>query len=355
MSSRVLSGEPFAGCDGSLEAMARNRQVILAAHPAGMPKESDFRVEESPIPDAGAGGVLVQTLYLSVDPYIRGRLTGQNTYIKGVQIGEVVGGGVVGRVLESNDPRFAKHDIVEGMLGWQEYAAAPAKTLRKIDPDAFPITTALYVLGMPGMTAYFGLLEVCRPQPGETVVVSAAAGAVGSLVGQIAKIKRCRAVGIAGSDEKVRFITQDLGFDGGFNYRETADYQARLKELCPTGVDVYFDNVGGPITDAVLGLINTRARVGVCGQISQYNGDQPDVGPRWFGRLIVRQAKVEGFLVHQFADRYDEGLRQMSTWLREKRIQYREDIVEGLENTPKAFIGMMQGRNIGKQLVKVAD
>ena len=330
-----------------------NRQITLAAVPNGMPKESDFRMVETPIPHAGAGEALVRALYLSVDPYMRSRMTGKTTYAKGVQPGEVMVGGVVGEVVESNDPRIARGDIVEGMLGWQEYAVAPAKSLRKIDPAPAPITTALYVLGMPGLTAYFGLLEICKPQPGETVVVSGAAGAVGSLVGQIAKIKRCRAIGIAGSDEKFRFVTQELGFDGGFNYRTTADYGARLKELCPNGIDVYFDNVGGPITDEVMKQINIRARIAVCGQISQYNSDRPDMGPRWLSQLIVKQAKVEGFLVFQFADRYEEGLKQLATWLREKKIKYREDIAEGLENAPAAFIGMMQGKNIGKQLVLV--
>jgi hypothetical protein len=306
------------------------------------------------LPHPGAGEVLVRTLYLSVDPYMRGRMNGGMTYARGVQPGDVMVGGVVGRVEESNDPRLAKGDIVEGMLGWQDYAVAPAKTLRKLDPSAAPITTALGVLGMPGLTAYFGLLDICRPQPGETVVVSGAAGAVGSLVGQIAKIKRCRAVGIAGSTEKVRYLTGDLGFDGGFNYKENSDYYAKLKELCPNGIDVYFDNVGGDITDAVMRLINTRARVAVCGQISQYNAQQPEMGPRWMGQLIIKQAKVEGFLVFQFADRYEEGLKQLSTWVREKKIKYHEEMADGLENAPKAFIGMMQGANIGKQLVKVA-
>jgi NADPH-dependent curcumin reductase CurA len=186
------------------------------------------------------------------------------------------------------------------------------------------------------------------------VVVSGAGGAVGSLVGQIAKIKRCRAIGVAGSDEKIDFITHELGFDGGFNYNDGHNYEAKLKELCPNGVDVYFDNVGGSITDAVMTQINTRARVAVCGQISQYNSDNPEMGPRWLGQLIVKQAKVEGFLVFQFVDRYEEALKQLSGWLREKKLKYREDIVDGLENAPSAFIGMMQGKNIGKQLVKVA-
>jgi NADPH:quinone reductase len=241
------------------------------------------------------------------------------------------------------------------MLGWQEYAVAPAKQMRKIDPADGPLSSALYVLGMPGLTAYFGLLEICRPQPGETVVVSGAAGAVGGLVGQIAKLKRCRAIGIAGTNEKVRFLIQELGFDGAFNYRETPDYAAKLRELCPKGVDVYFDNVGGAITDAVMRQIANHARVAVCGQISQYNAERPETGPRWLSQLVVKQAKVEGFLVSQFADRFEAGLHQLSTWLKEKRLQYREDVIHGLENAPQAFIRMLEGKNIGKQLVKLSD
>ncbi len=331
-----------------------NRQIVLAAKPVGMPQESDFRLVEGQLPHPGAGEALVRTLYLSVDPRVHGRLTGQNPYAKGVHVGEVIVGDVVGVVVQSNDPRMVRGEIVEGMLGWQEYAVAPAKTLRKIDPQAFPITTALYALGVSGLTAYFGLLDVCRPQPGETVVVSAAAGAIGSFVGQIAKFRRCRVIGIAGTHEKIQYLTGDLGFDGAFNYRETPDYYARLRELCPNGIDVYFDNVGGAITDAVIRVINTRARVAVCGQISQYNTEEPQMGPRWLGQLVVKQAKVEGFLVSQFADRFDEGLKQISTWLREGRLHYREEIVDGLENAPQAFIGMMHGKNIGKELVRVA-
>jgi hypothetical protein len=331
-----------------------NRQIVLASRPVGMPKESDFRLVVSPIPKPASGEVLVRAQFLSVDPYMRGRINGRSGYARPVQVGEVMVGSVAGEVIESNDPRLSVGDPIEGNLGWQEYAVAPAKALRKLDPAVAPISSSLYVLGMPGLTAYFGLLDICRPQPGETVVVSAAAGAVGSLVGQIAKIKRCRAVGLAGSNEKVHFITRELGFDAGFNYKETPDYGARLKELCPNGIDVYFDNVGGAITDAVIQLINTRARIAVCGQISQYNQVEPEMGPRWLGQLINKQAKVEGFLVHQFADRYEEGYRQLGAWVREKRIKYREDVIEGLEKAPKAFISILEGRNIGKQLVKVA-
>ena len=339
---------------GNRAVASVNRQIVLVKRPEGLPKESDFQLVEAQVPHAGAGEVLVRTLYLSVDPYIRGRLSGRTTYVKGLQPGDVIASGVVGRVIESGDPRMAVGDVVEGMLGWQEYAVAQAKTLRKIDPAAAPISTALYVLGMPGLTAYFGLLEICHPQAGETVVVSGAAGAVGSLVGQIAKIKRCRAIGVTGGDDKVRYLTGELGFDSAFNYKETTDYYGKLKELCPNGIDVYFDNVGGEITDAAVRLINTRARIGVCGQISQYNLEKPEMGPRWLAQLVVKQARAEGFLVSQFSDHHEDGYRQMATWLRQKRIRYREDIIDGLENTPQAFIGMLQGDNIGKRMVRVA-
>jgi NADPH-dependent curcumin reductase CurA len=332
-----------------------NRQITLAHRPVGMPTESDFRLMESPIPRPGAGEALVRALYLSLDPYMRGRMNDAASYARPVELGEVMVGGVVGRVIESNDPRMERDDIVEGMLGWQDYAIAPAKSLRKIDPRAFPITTALYVLGMPGLTAYFGLLDICRPAPGETVVISGAAGAVGSLVGQIARIKRCRVVGIAGSDEKIRFLTTELGFDAGVNYKESPDLYGRLKEVCPNGIDVYFDNVGGAITDTAIRSINTHARIAVCGQSSQYNSEQPEMGPRWLGQLIVRQAKVEGFLVSQFSGRWEEGLRQLAAWLREKRLNYREEIVEGLAHAPDAFLAMLHGRHTGKLLIKMDE
>jgi len=331
-----------------------NHQITLVSPPVGIPKESDFRIVEGPIPRAGAGEALVRALYLSVDPYLRQRLNGRAVIARAVQPGDVVVGGVVGQVVESNDPRVAKDDIVEGMLGWQEYAVAPAKSLRKLDPGAAPITTALYVLGLPGLTAYFGLLDICRPQPGETVVVSGAAGAVGSLVGQIAKIKRCRAVGLVGANDKVRFVTRDLGFDGALNYREPDEYPARLREMCPNGIDIYFDNIGGRVTDEVMRLINTKARVAVCDQLAQYNTDEPETGPRWLGQLVAKQAKVEGFVVQQFSDRFEEALRQLAAWLRERKIKHQEDIVEGLENAPRALISMLEGQFIGKQLVKVA-
>jgi len=332
-----------------------NRQVTLAARPVGFPKESDFKLVESPLPTPGPGQMLVRALYLSVDPYMRGRMSSAKSYAASVELGGVMMGGVVGQVVESRHPQFAAGEIVEGMFGWQQYAASDGKGVRKIDPKLAPISTALGVLGMPGMTAYFGLLEIGKPQPGETVVVSGAAGAVGSLVGQIAKLVGCHVVGIAGTDEKVRDVVEELRFDSAFNYHSTANYYRKLIELCPQGIDVYFDNVGGALTDAVVRLINVRARLVICGQISQYNLRRPETGPRWLRALIMKQARAEGFLVYQFADRFDEGLRQMARWLQEGKLKYRESIVEGIENAPRAFLGMLKGENIGKQLVKVAD
>ena len=292
---------------------------------------------------------------MSVDPYMRGRMREGKSYAPAVGLGEVMVGGAVGEVLESRGTPFSSEDIVVGGFGWREYAAADSKELRKIDPEAAPISTSLGVLGMPGITAYFGLLDICGPQPGETVLVSAAAGAVGSAAGQIAKIKGCRVVGIAGSGEKVRHLTEDLGFDAAFNYKTAGDTGAELRECCPDGVDVYFDNVGGAITDAVFPLLNIKSRVGVCGQISQYNLEKPEAGPRLLWHLIVKRAKVQGFLVFDYQDRYDAALAELSHWVRGGKLKYRERIAEGIENAPRAFLEMMSGKNIGKQLVKLAS
>ena len=278
-----------------------NRKFTLAARPVGYPKPSDFDIVTEPIPVPKDGEVLVHTNYLSVDPYMRGRMNDRASYAPNVQIGEVMVGTVVGEVVASKNPDFQVGDIATGGLGWQEYGVSDGNNLRKVDPTLAPISTALGILGMPGLTAYFGLLEICNPQAGETVFVSAAAGAVGSLVGQIAKIKGCRAVGSAGSDEKVDYVVDELGFDAAFNYKTTEDYGTQLAELCPDGIDAYFDNVGGAITDAVFPLINVKARISICGQISQYNLENPEQGPRFLWHLIVKRAKIQGFLVFEFA------------------------------------------------------
>ncbi len=332
-----------------------NKQILLAQRPVGLPKESDFKLVESAIPKPAEGQILVRSLFLSVDPYMRGRMNDAKSYAPPVKLGEVMVGGVVGEITQSNHPQFQTGDVVEGFFGWQEYAVSDGKGVRKIDPQLAPISTALSVLGMPGLTAYFGLLEIGKPQSGETVLVSGAAGAVGSMVGQIAKLKGCRVVGVAGSDDKVEYLVRELGFDAAFNYKTTDDYLKRLKELCPDGIDVYFDNVGGPVTDAVFRIINVRGRVSVCGQISQYNLAKPEMGPRFLWKLIEKRARVEGFLVFQFADRYAEGLKQMAEWFNAGKIRNRENVVQGIQNAPRAFIGMLQGQNTGKQLVKIAD
>lgn len=330
-----------------------NRQFLLAARPVGLPKDSDFNLVETLVPTPGANQFLVRAHYLSVDPYMRGRMNDVKSYAKPVQIGDVMTGGVVGEVVASNHPDYKVGDFAVGQFGWQEYAISDGGGVRKVNPNLAPISTSLGVLGMPGLTAYFGLLDICDPKPGETVLVSGAAGAVGTLVGQIAKIKGCHTVGIAGTDDKVGYLVDELGFDAAFNYKTVTDYFAKLRELCPNGIDSYFDNVGGTISDAAIRLLNVHARVSICGQISQYNLEKPEMGPRLLGLLIVTRSKVQGFLVSDYWSRFDEGLREMAGWISEGKLKYQENIVEGFENMPKAFIGMLQGDNTGKQLVRV--
>jgi len=330
-----------------------NRQITLASRPVGFPKVSDFDLVYSPVPSPAAGEVLVRSIYLSLDPYMRGRMSDAESYARPLAIGEVMTGGTVACVVESKDPELQVGDTVEGMLGWQEYAVAQGRELRKIDPGMAPVSTALGVLGMTGLTAFFGLLDICDPQPGETVVVSGAAGAVGTVVGQIAKIKGCRVVGVAGSDAKISWLLDELGFDAALNYKSAADYFGRLHELCPNGVDVYFDNVGGTITDAVMRLLNVKARISVCGQLSQYNLEKPEHGPRYLGQLIVKQAKAQGFLVSSYAEKFHEGLEQLGRWFNQGKLKYREDVAQGIEGAPQAFIGMLRGKNHGKQLVQL--
>ena len=331
-----------------------NRRITLASRPEAYPEPRHFRLEEVAIPQPREGEALVRTIWLSLDPYMRGRMREGPSYAAPVEIGGVMTGGVVGRVVESRTPELAVGDIVEGSLGWQEYAVAGPGALRIVDPSLAPISTAIGVLGMPGMTAYFGFLDVGKPEVGDTVVVSAASGAVGQVVGQIARIMGCRVVGTAGSDAKVDFIVNELGFDAGINYK-TEDVDAALAAACPNGIDVYFDNVGGFVTDAALQLINVHARISVCGQISQYNLPTPELAPRNMGLLIQKQARMEGFLVFNFAHRHEHARQRMAAWIRSGDLRYKEDVVEGLENAPSAFIGMMTGENFGKLLVKVRD
>lgn len=332
----------------------QNTRILLAARPTGHPRESDFSVVREPLPAPADKQVLVQVHVLSLDPYMRGRMSDRASYAAPVAIGDVMTGGAVGKVIESRHPDFRAGDFVEGSLGWQAYAVADGSALRKIDPSLAPISTAVGVLGMPGMTAYFGLLDIGQPKAGETVVISGAAGAVGALVGQIAKIVGCRVVGIVRGKDKAQYL-RELGFDAVIDYAEGLPSAQALTEACPKGVDVYFDNVGGELSDLILQRINTRARIVVCGQSALYNLETPPVGPRMLGLLIVKQARAEGFLAFQFADRWPEGVRQMAQWIREGKLHYREDVVQGIENAPKAFIDMLHGQHVGKRLVQVVS
>lgn len=331
-----------------------NRSITLARRPTGFPQESDFELVETPIPEAGPGEILVRAVYLSVDPYMRGRMNDAKSYAAPVEIGEVMVGESVARVIQSNNDRFQAGDYVAGMFGWQECVACDGQMVRKLNPEIAPVSTALHVLGMPGLTAYFGIFDVCQPKTGESVLVSGAAGAVGSVAGQLAKLSGCHVVGIAGSDEKINFLTDDLGLDGGLNYKTTDDDYQMLRELCPAGIDAYFDNVGGPITDNVFPLLNVGARIGVCGQISQYNVDSPQQGPRVLWHLIIKRARVQGFLVTDYHTRFREAMTKLTEWFTAGKLKYRERISEGIEHAPRAFIEMMQGANIGKQLVKLS-
>ncbi|MGM0752002.1 MAG: NADP-dependent oxidoreductase [Bacillota bacterium] len=333
----------------------KQQQIQLVARPEGMPVKEDFNFKEIEVPKPSKGQVLVKTLYLSVDPYMRGRMSDAKSYVEPFQLNEALAGGAVGEVVESESGHFQKGDFVVGMLPWQEYSVADEKQVRSIDPNVAPISTHLSILGMTGLTAYFGLLDIGQPKEGETVVVSGAAGAVGSVVGQIAKIKGARVVGIAGSDEKVSYLTDTLGFDAGINYKTTDNIYAALKEACPNGIDVYFENVGGEIGDAALSLLNKHARVPVCGAISSYNKTDRDLGPRVQTRLIKSSALMKGFVVNDYNDRFKEGATELGQWLSKGKLQYEETITEGLENVTDAFLGLFQGKNIGKQLVKIAD
>ena len=331
-----------------------NRRITLASRPETYPTEANFKLVEEPVPAIGPGQALVRTLYLSLDPYMRGRMSAAKSYAPPVEIGATMVGGIVGKVVASENPRLKVGDIVEGRLGWQDYGISDGRDLRKVDPSWGPVSTAVGVLGMPGLTAYFGLLEVCRPRAGDTVVVSAASGAVGQVVGQVAKLAGCRVVGIAGGARKIDFITRELGFDAGIDYKR-GDLDAALEKACPDGVDCYFDNVGGAVSEAVFRHLANRARIAICGQIALYNVDVPEPGSRNLRFMLVNRAHMEGFLVSDFADRWPEGLKRLSRWLKTGKIKYREDVVDGLENAPKAFLRLFSGENFGKLVVKVAD
>jgi NADPH-dependent curcumin reductase CurA len=334
----------------------KNRRITMAARPVGAPKPSDFKLVESPAPEPRDGEVLLRTLWLSLDPYMRGRMSAGRSYAKPVEVGDTMVGGTVNEVVASRRPDYAAGDIVSGYAGWQDFSVSDGSGLRKLDPKTAPVSTALGILGMPGMTAYTGLMIIGQPKPGETVAVAAAAGPVGSAVGQIAKIKGCRAVGIAGGADKCRYLVEELGFDAAVDHR-SATFAEDLAKACPKSIDIYFENVGGAVWDAVLPLLNDFARVPVCGLIAHYNDTElppgPDRMPLLMRNILTKRLTLRGFIVRDFAAHAGEFERDVGSWLREGKIKYREDVVDGLEKAPEAFIGLLKGRNFGKLLVRV--
>jgi NADPH-dependent curcumin reductase CurA len=336
----------------------KNRQIILASRPNGEPSLENFKLAEAPIPAIGTRQILLKTRYLSLDPYMRGRMSEAKSYVPPFALGEPLGGATVSEVVASHNPKYAPGDIVLAFGGWQDYSVSDGAGLRKLDPMLAPTSTALGVLGMPGLTAYAGLLNIGQPKPRETLAVAAAAGPVGSAVGQIAKIKGCRVVGIAGGQQKVDYLRGELGFDAALDHRSPR-LKEELKAACPDGIDIYFENVGGAVWEAVFPLLNNFARVPVCGLVANYNltaiPEGPDRTPAMMRAILTRRLRVQGFIVYDFAQQTEDFLRDMSRWIREGKLKYREDIVQGLENAPQAFIGLLRGANFGKLLVKVSD
>jgi NADPH-dependent curcumin reductase CurA len=333
--------------------MPISREIRLAARPQGAPAPEHFQLEEVQIPDPSEGQILVKNLYMSVDPYMRGRMRDAKSYIPPFQIGEVLSGGAVGEVVASNHKDFAVGDCVLGQEGWREYYLSDGTGQRKVDPQLAPLSAYLGVLGMPGITAYVGLLDIGKPKEGETVFVSGAAGAVGSLVGQIAKQKGCRVVGSAGSDEKVRYLTEELGFDAAFNYKQ-GELLEQIRHTCPKGIDVYFDNVGGNMLEAALVAMNPFGRIPVCGMISQYNAEKPVPGPSTLVLVIPKRLTIQGFVIMDHFHRMGDFFQEVGGWLKAGKITYKETIVEGIEQAPDAFLGLFRGDNLGKMVVKLA-
>ena len=330
----------------------KNRQVLLASRPQGAVTPDNFRIVDTPLPAVGAGEVLVRNEWLSLDPYMRGRMNDVKSYVPPVQIGEVMVGQTVGEVIESKDAQLQPGDRVLTQLGWQLYGVARAKDVSKIDTRRVPASCYLGVLGMPGLTAWFGLHEIGQPKAGETVVVSAASGAVGSVVGQLARIGGCRTVGIAGGKAKCDYVVNELGFDACIDYK-AGNLLADLREHCPKGVDVYFENVGGAILDTLLRVMNLRSRIVVCGLIAEYNATEP-YGYKMLRSVLVNRIRMQGMIVFDWKDRYGEGIKGLAGYLADGRLKYRESIVDGIDNAPAGLIALLKGENFGKQLVKLA-
>lgn len=336
---------------------SKNRRIVLASRPEGEPKPEHFRLETVEIPEPKEGQVLLRNTWMSLDPYMRGRMSAAKSYAKPVEVGDPMVAGTVSEVVKSSRPEYVPGDIVLSYTGWMDYAVSNGQDLRKLDPKLAPVQTALGVLGMPGMTAYLGMRNIGQPKTGETVVVAAAAGPVGSFVGQYAKLKGCRAVGIAGGADKTKYLKDELGFDEALDHRDPV-FAEKLKAACPKGIDVYFENVGGKVWDAVFPLLNDFARVPVCGVVSQYSETSlpagPDRTPMLMGGILRRRLTLRGFIVWDFGEQASDFYREAGAWLRDGRIKYREDVITGLENAPEAFIGMLKGKNFGKLLVKIA-
>jgi NADPH-dependent curcumin reductase CurA len=330
-----------------------NKVILLNKRPVGKPALTDFRFSSDAIPVPTSGDVLLKTLYVSVDPYLRGRMSDSKSYVPSFEIGKPIQSGIIAEVIDSNHSEFTKGDFVSGMLEWKEYQISDGKGLKKIDQNISALSSYLGIMGMTGITAYLGLIEIGAPKAGETIVVSGAAGAVGSVVGQIGKILGCTVVGITGSDEKAELLKSKFKFDNAINYKTSPDLSKAIKNACPNGVDIYFDNVGGDISDAVLANINKHARLPVCGAISLYNETKAPVGPRIQTILLTKSAMMRGFIVGDFASKFPEAVRQLAVWLKEAKLTYSETIVYGFENIPQAFLDLFEGKNEGKMIVKI--
>jgi len=328
------------------------QQIVLAARPKGTPTSADFRTENIELKAIEEGEVLLNGLYYSVDPYMRGRMNDAKSYAPPFQIDQPISGGIVAEVMESKSNKFNKGDIVSGMLPWQKSIIAKDTAIQKIDTGIAPASYYLGILGMPGLTAYFGLMHICKPKAGETVVVSGAAGAVGVIVGQIAKINGCKVIGIAGSDDKIKLLKEDFGFDEAINYKTTNNIKKAIADICPDGVDIYFDNVGGEISDAVIANINFHARIALCGQISLYNSTETPVGPRLQPMLLTRSVLMQGFIISNYQQQFSEGIQYLAKYIKEGKLKFTETIVNGFDQLPHALLGLFKGENIGKMIVK---
>jgi NADPH:quinone reductase len=328
------------------------RQILLASRPIGLPSPGNFRTESKVLEDLNDNEVLLKSWYFSVDPYMRGRMSNLKSYAASFDVDKPIRGGVVARVIESRNESLLAGDTVAGILPWATYSIEKAENLRKVDTRSYPPGYHLGILGMPGLTAYFGIMEIGKPRAGETVVISGAAGAVGIVAGQIAKLQGANVTGIAGTDEKCKLLTEQFGFDAAVNYKISRALRKDIAAACPNGIDVYFDNVGGEVTDAVVANLNNHSRFVLCGQISQYNNTRISTGPALLPVFLTRSVMLQGFIVSNFSDRFDNAIKQLTNWINEGNLKYMETIIHGFDKLPEAFIGLFSGKNEGKMLVK---